>query len=156
VSRWLTQFREINPDIHGRANSANSANSSAEGAFGTNGTIGTGVESGKQVHQRSHTPIPGPGADARLWSGWHSERRTIVADAVAYDEVVSRWHLLNGTRPDPSHCAGCGELLSGTETLPLPDGGRVHIDDEWACLRRYGKRWRNEAMKALAEIGITP
>ena len=56
--------------------------------------------------------------------------------------------------PDPALCAGCGNLLSGSDVLTLPDSVRVHVDDEWSCLRTYGKRWRAEATKALAVMGV--
>lgn len=125
-----------------------------------------------QIVQRSHQPAfepipePGPGATAQLWLDWYEERAAIrgydadyprpMAEALAYGEAVNRWHRLHGKRPDPAHCAGCAKLLSGGETLKLPDSARVHVDSEWTCLRTYGRRWRNEAVKALAEMGIVP
>ena len=111
-------------------------------------------------------PEPGPGAEVQLWHDWYEERCAIreyeggyardMAEAVAYREARNRWHLLHGQKPDLARCAGCGELLSGRETLALPDGARVHVDDEWFCLRICGKRWRAEAVKGLADIGIMP
>ena len=79
-----------------------------------------------------------------------------MAEALAYGEAINRWHLLQGQHPDTALCAGCGELLSGAEVLKLPDGVRVHVDDDWLCLRVYGRRWRAEAIKGLAELGIMP
>ncbi len=79
-----------------------------------------------------------------------------MAEALAYGEAINRWHFLNSPRTDPAHCTGCGELLSGSEVLKLPDGSRVHVDDEWQCLRAFGRRWRVEAVKGLADIGIMP
>ena len=61
---------------------------------------------------------------------------------------------LYSPQPEPAFCAGCGSLLSGSDVLDLPDGARVHVDGEWSCLRAYGKRWRAEATKALAVMGI--
>ena len=166
MSRWLALFRETNADIHGRAISANSANRSDEGAFGTNGTIGTGSESKPQAQATRFAaiPEPGPGAEAQLWLDWYMERCAIreyeggypraMAEALTYGEAINRWHRLYGPQPEPAFCAGCGSLLSGSDVLALPDGARVHVDGEWSCLRAYGKRWRAEATKALAVMGI--
>jgi hypothetical protein len=166
VSRWLARFLDVSAGSHGRANSANSANRSDEGAFGTNGTIGTEVETSKQAKRPPFAPIPepGPGAQAQLWQDWHQERLAIrqhdgnypraMAEALVYGEAVARWHLLHGQRTDPALCAGCGEMLSGSEMLALPDGARVHVNDEWPCLRAYGKQWRDEAIMGLARLGI--
>lgn len=116
----------------------------------------------------TYTPIPepGPGANTQAWRDWYEERCAIreyvgeypraMAEAMAYGEAVNRWHLLNSQHTDPALCTGCDELLSGSEALSLPDGARVHIDDDWQCLRVYGRRWRAEAIKALAELDITP
>ena len=111
-------------------------------------------------------PEPGPGAEAQAWRNWYKQRCVIrnfergyppeMAEALAYGEAINRWHKLYGQRQDPALCAGCGELLSGAEVLILPGSSRVHIDDEWSCLRAYGKRWRAQAVRALAEVGITP
>ncbi len=111
-------------------------------------------------------PEPGPGAEAQLWCDWYEERCAIreyegeypraMAESITYREARNRWHLLHGQKPDLARCAGCGKLLSGRETLALPDGARVHADDDWPCLRAYGKHWQDEAVKALAGLGIMP
>lgn len=122
----------------------------------------------QQAHQPTFAPIsePGPGATAQAWLDWYEERAAIrqyddgyarpMAESLAYGEAVNRWHLLHGQRTDPAFCAGCDDLLSGGETLTLPDSARVHVDDEWSCLRAYGKLWQAEAVKGIAQLGITP
>jgi hypothetical protein len=76
------------------------------------------------------------------------------AHSFAWGAVTSRWHLDHGERAPVAVCAGCGELISGTEFLELPDGCRVHLADGFACLTRYGERWRCAAELALAEMGL--
>ena len=115
---------------------------------------------------RTAVPEPGPGADGQAWRGWYEERAAIrefdagyprpMAERLAFNETVDRWHRLFGARPDPARCAGCGELVSGREVLQLPGGARVHVDSEYVCLIEYGRRWRRSAIEALAALGLIP
>ena len=130
------------------------------------GTGGTPALRSQEITptQAPAIPVPGPGAQAQLWRDWYEERVAIreyvgeypraMAEALAYGEAVNRWHLLHRQRTDPALCAGCGELLSGVEALKLPDDVRIHVDDDWQCLRVYGRRWKAEAIKGLAELGM--
>lgn len=109
-------------------------------------------------------PEPGPGASDQLWRDWFEERAAIrqydagysrlMAEHLAYGEAVNRWHRMHGGRTNPAHCPGCGELTSGSETLKLPDGNRVHVNENWRCLTAFGKRWRNAAVRALTGLGV--
>ena len=107
-------------------------------------------------------PVGQPGKQSRLTATRHPEPtprncpglcETGVQDLL---KSVSGITEIRSKRPDPAHCAGCKSLLSGCETLLLPHGSRVHIDNDWKYLRAYGQRWRGEAVKGLAQLGITP
>ena len=149
----------------GRDSSPSSVPLSRNMARGTGGTLALRSPEARPS-QASPVPAPGPGARAELWRDWYEERCAIrqyeagyprrMAEALAYREAINRWHRLNGAPTDPALCAGCGGLLSGGEILDLPDSARVHIDDEWACLRVYRKRWCNEAVTALAGLNVHP
>jgi hypothetical protein len=39
------------------------------------------------------------------------------ARRVAYAIAMSRWHERYGPRPDPHRCAGCGRLISASQTV---------------------------------------
>ena len=104
-----------------------------------------------------------PGA----WRGWYQERMEqhrrlgrddVLARSLTWGEAESVWHLKHGAKLDPSTCAGCGELLSGRERLPLSDGAFVHFDADAGleCLGAYGRRWRADATAGLAALGLTP
>ena len=82
--------------------------------------------------------------------GWYALQRV----PVAFEESVSRWHLINGKAADARYCAGCGNVTTNHATMHLPDGAVVHSDPEHKCLRAYGDKWRGTAEAALAEIGI--
>ena len=115
---------------------------------------------------RTAIPEPGPGADAQAWHGWFEERVAIrefdagyprpIAERLAFNECVDRWHRLFGARPDPACCAGCDQPVSGREALRLPGGERVHVDNDYHCLIEYGRRWRTSAVEALAAHGLAP
>jgi hypothetical protein len=78
-----------------------------------------------------------------------------VALCRAYSRLVAEWHLRHA-RPDPAHCAGCGELLAGPSVHQFETGEVVHLDPELGCWLRYGERWRAAAVAGLTEIGIPP
>jgi len=77
------------------------------------------------------------------------------AEARAWNQVAVRWYHRHGTRTSGGLCAGCGKTL-GIEggILLLPHGERAHADGRYACIRRYGRRWKRQAAIALAAIGI--
>ena len=107
----------------------------------------------------SHTPA--------AWRVWYRARiqhhkrlgrNDILAGALAWGEAENIWHQRHGASPDPSKCAGCGELLSGRERLTLGDGAVVHWDEGAGldCLGSYGRRWRSEATAGLVALGLEP
>jgi hypothetical protein len=63
------------------------------------------------------------------------------------------WHLAHGERIPRHLCAGCRRpILPGETALDLADTNRVHFPhgaDGYACLIRYGQRWRRAAREAL-------
>ena len=65
-----------------------------------------------------------------------------IAKRVAWGTVEVRWHLERGERPDPDHCAGCGDPIGEGSALELADGAQVHIADGDACIIAYGRKWR--------------
>ena len=88
---------------------------------------------------------PGPDATAQCWQAWYGERAAIrefdahytreEAERLAFAECVDRWDLIHGARPDPTYCAGCGNVVEGRKQMELPDGARVHV-------RRHALRHR--------------
>jgi hypothetical protein len=104
------------------------------------------------------------GADEATW--WRQELhvRTIhqlvagrthdEAERLACGDLQNGWHRLHGKQFPFSQCAGCGEAIGGTPALDLGDGNRVHLD-KIDCLIRYGDRWRGDATRALARMGLT-
>lgn len=104
---------------------------------------------------------PGAGGDGESWFEFRVAVREFEADypgaiaqRLAFNECVHRWHKLHGTRPDPAICTGCDKLLSAGEILTLPDGASVHLDSDFLCLVVYGHRWRAEAARELAALGL--
>lgn len=77
------------------------------------------------------------------------------ATALAFDDLVGKWHWRHGERIPQWQCAGCREPIGGFEALALADGNRVHFET-LSCLLRYGERWRWEAITGLQAFGITP
>jgi hypothetical protein len=78
------------------------------------------------------------------------------AERVAWAEAQNRWHLRHGERVPRHICASCGMPVGAAAALDLIDGSRVHLDDENACLIRYGERWRAAATWALMALGLRP
>ena len=101
------------------------------------------------------------------WWVWYQARiqhhnrlgrdRTSAA-SLAWGEAENIWNQRHGARPDPSRCAGCGQLLSGRERLMLGDGAAVHWDEGAGldCLGAHGARWRAEATAGLTALCLTP
>jgi hypothetical protein len=80
------------------------------------------------------------------------------AELMAWNEVAFVWYREHGQRTPPHLCAGCGRPLGtkAADVLLLPFGEHAHADPEYACVIRYGQRWKRQAATALAAIGITP
>jgi hypothetical protein len=106
------------------------------------------------------------GWDAANWRAFYDERAAIreydgkrprgEAERLAWGETLAEWHKANASPPPSWQCAGCGEPLSGAQTMTLPDAARVHDVAGYGCLIAYGKRWRAIAARGLAAIGIEP
>jgi hypothetical protein len=108
------------------------------------------------------TALASGGADAPWW------RRELVvrtidrlipprtpaeAEQLAFSFLVLEWHRRHATRVPRWQCAGCGEPIGTLTALDLADGNRVHLST-FACVSRYGKRWRGAATNALAAMGL--
>jgi hypothetical protein len=78
------------------------------------------------------------------------------AEALAWSEVQTRWHMECGERVSRDLCAGCRRPIGTKKALDLIDGNRVHIGEDNACLIRHGERWRAAAMRALVALGLRP
>jgi hypothetical protein len=87
---------------------------------------------------------------------WSTLHPADVAALLAWGELECRWHRFYGGRTPDRQCAGCGQPIGGVASLDLPDATRVHFDERWACLIRYGERWRGAAKHALIAIGVKP
>jgi hypothetical protein len=86
-------------------------------------------------------------------------RKAAQAQHLAFGDIVVEWHRRYGEPPDSRCCAGCGfELGDSASAIVLSDGARVHLGGVHGadCLIRYGWRWREAAMAALARLGINP
>lgn len=100
-------------------------------------------------------------AEAREWHHRHREalahHRPLhpEAAALAWGEMVNRWHRRHGERLPEWQCAGCMAPIGGGQALALADSNRVHFDT-FDCLGRYGVRWRGAAAQALAAMGLHP
>jgi hypothetical protein len=92
---------------------------------------------------------------ARLayWGVLHSPAE---AACLAWGELEKRWHRFHGAKAPEWQCAGCGEPIGGHPALRLADGNRVHFDDDFRCLLRFGERWRREATAGLKAFGLDP
>jgi hypothetical protein len=95
----------------------------------------------------------GERAAIRQYDGGYSRAE---AESLAWGEVVNEWHFRHGDRIPTSRCAGCGNLISGTAALELPDGCRVHVVNGFDCLTRYSAKWLRAAERALVEMGLMP
>ena len=78
------------------------------------------------------------------------------AEHLAWSELQSRWHMEHGERAPRHLCAGCRRLIGGKPVLDLIDGCRVHADEGYDCLIRWGQRWRVAATRALVAMGLKP
>jgi hypothetical protein len=85
-----------------------------------------------------------------------------AAERMAWNHVAALWYRHHGKRVQGALCAGCGELLNGTDgadILLLPHGERAHVTagaGGYSCIERYGMRWKRAAAAALARMGIRP
>ena len=91
----------------------------------------------------------------RIVDWFHGDRGWEEARRLAWGDVENEWHDLHGRRWPSWQCAGCNAPLSGSQTLSLPDGNRVHFEPI-DCLIRFGKRWRGDASEALVAFGLEP
>jgi hypothetical protein len=109
--------------------------------------------------------VDGPdGDDYQAWREWIIGRyrawRTrgylrIEALGMAWGEAECEWNLRHA-KPDPDHCAGCGERVTpGTGDRQI-DGAVVHIGDpeHVDCLAIYGAQWRGAASAGLMAMGL--
>ena len=87
---------------------------------------------------------------------FHGGRRWHEAEALAWGELEDRWNLGHGEQVHPEICAGCRLPIGTAEALDLGDGNRVHLADDFDCLRRHGERWRGAATRALVGTGLRP
>jgi hypothetical protein len=79
-----------------------------------------------------------------------------LAERLAHAEVVEAWCRQNPPVLAAGLCGGCQRSLTG-QTLDLPDGARVHFDDDrFECLIAYGSSRTARAIAALAELGLLP
>jgi hypothetical protein len=88
----------------------------------------------------------------------HGQRRWHEAEAIAYGELLIKWHKHYGARPDPRCCAGCGHELPGDGGLVLSDGAHLHLVGVRGvdCVIAYGQKWRDAALVALGALGLDP
>jgi hypothetical protein len=86
------------------------------------------------------------------WSALHPAAE---AARLAWGELLSRWHGLQGARAPEWQCAGCGAPMGGFAALDLADGNRVHIN-KLDCLLAFGEHWRNGATAGLRALGLDP
>jgi hypothetical protein len=71
-----------------------------------------------------------------------------TASRMAYNVVLSDWHLQCGQVPARTTCAGCGKPLNDwQQKMVLQDGAHLHDSDE--SLAAYGETWRTAASEAL-------
>jgi hypothetical protein len=76
-----------------------------------------------------------------------------TASRMAYNVVLSDWHLQCGQVPARTTCAGCGKPLNDwQQNMVLHDGAHLHDSD--ACLAAWGETWRTAASGALQRLGI--
>jgi hypothetical protein len=104
--------------------------------------------------------------DPAAWRDLYEERSAIrqydghyghaEAEALAWSEVQTRWHMECGERVSRDFCAGCRRPIGTGSALDLIDGSRVHLDNGDSCLIRHGKRWRAAATRALMALGLCP
>jgi len=78
------------------------------------------------------------------------------AERLAWGEIENRWHKEHGERLSADICAGCRRPIDQSEALDQIDGNRVHVDRNFACLVKYGERWRGTARRALLDMGLKP
>ena len=97
---------------------------------------------------------------------WRSKFAHLAADYAAtagslpearrwtWTDLQNRWRIAHGERLPRDRCAGCGQEFGSAPFLDLIDGNRVHVDEKYACLARFTRRWRRDARRALRAMGI--
>ena len=85
---------------------------------------------------------------------WAGNRDLDSAKQLAWEDLTNEWHKKHGRRWPAWQCAGCGKLLSGHDSIRLPDGTSVHVEPI-NCMIDFGRRWRDEAKNALISLGVT-
>jgi hypothetical protein len=110
--------------------------------------------------------VDGPdGDDYQAWREWMCRRYTlwktrgylrVEALGMAWGEAEWEWHKRHGAKPDPDHCAGCGERLPSGTGMRMIDGAVVHIGDPELveCPAIYGAQWRGAASAGLMALGL--
>jgi hypothetical protein len=86
------------------------------------------------------------------WRAGNRDRDS--AKRIAWENLANEWHEKRGRRCPAWQCAGCGKLLSGRDSIKLPDGNSVHVEPI-DCMIDFGRRWRDEAKTALVSLGVT-
>jgi hypothetical protein len=108
--------------------------------------------------------------DAADWREWIAERSAILeydgelpraeADHRAYLHALIEWQNRHPLHADRSRCAGCGRAIDEAKTdwRPLGDGTTVHFGDAYGlrCFEAHGTKRREEAVAALAALGLVP
>jgi hypothetical protein len=84
---------------------------------------------------------------------WSTSHPAGEAAWFAWGEIENHWHMQHGERVPHWQCAGCREPIGGLKGMMLGDGNRVHLD-RLDCLFSFGERWRGEATRALAAVGL--
>ncbi len=167
MSKWLKAARSARaskPDSelsYACANSAVSTNSPPERPIGTNGTIGRGIDGLiRDAHPAAVPDLSDP-EDIQVWLDERSAIREcsgivrVVADKLAFSELLWIWHAANPVERTPGQCAACGTAFD-PPVMSLPDGAAVCDTPDHACLTAYGNGRRTEAVTALGSMGIVP
>ncbi len=108
--------------------------------------------------------------DAADWREWFEERAGVLefdagfprleAERRAYEHAIMEWLNRNPPVVDPDRCAGCGRATDEAKTdwRPLGDGTTVHFGDAYGlrCFEAHGTKRREEAVAALAALGLVP
>jgi hypothetical protein len=88
--------------------------------------------------------------------GLTGRRTKAEVEGLAYGELLDEWRKSHGRRWPVWQCAGCDEPIGDSSALLLVDGNWVHFDEEYECLIRFGRRWRDEATAGLQALGLDP
>lgn len=94
-------------------------------------------------------------------SGTHpADTKQGATDQRAYAAALVDWQCQHPPSTDPTRCAACGDPIAyvGTDWRPLADGAVVHYAGSHGlrCWQRWGDMRRQDAVAALADMGIVP